>query len=201
MVKFRSRRQNWSTRRSSQAQRKPRRSVWVLILLVLGFSSLCGWTLTLSQGDVSMAAQPTAVLAQSVPAAITTVDVVPESLQLAQETYMARCATCHIGLPPAVLPSESWKNILQDDNHYGVPWTPMRNPDLALAWKYLRTFSRPNNPTEDPPYRVARSEYFKILHPKVKFTEPVKIGTCVSCHPGVSSFNFRDLTPQWKDAP
>jgi ribosomal protein L32 len=189
-------------RKSLHVRRQSRRSIWALILVVLGFCSFCGWTLTLNHDSLSMAAQsPTVVLAQSTSATIGTVDPVPQSLELAQETYMARCATCHIGLPPAVLPSESWKNILQDDNHYGVPWTPMRNPDLALAWKYLRTFSRPNNPTEDPPYRVARSEYFKILHPKVKFTEPVKIATCVSCHPSVSSFNFRDLTPQWKDTP
>ena len=196
MLKFRKR-----GRRSPQRRRKSRSSVWALVLVVLGFSSLCGWTLTLGQGAVSMAAQPPAVSAQSISATIGTVDPVPQSLDLAQETYMARCATCHIALPPAVLSSESWKNILQDDNHYGVPWTPMRNPDLALAWKYLRTFSRPNNPTEDIPYRVARSEYFTILHPKVKFTEPVKITTCISCHPSVTSFNFRDLTPQWKDAP
>ncbi len=196
MLKFR----NWG-RRVPQAHRKSRREVWAMVLVVLGFCSLCGWSLTLNQGATSMAAQPTAVLAQSTSPTIGTVDPVPQSFDLAQETYMARCATCHIALPPAVLPSESWKNILQDDNHYGVPWTPMRNPDLALAWKYLRTFSRPNNPTEDIPYRVARSEYFTILHPKVKFTEPVKITTCISCHPSVTSFNFRDLTPQWKDAP
>lgn len=196
MLKFRKK-----GRRLPQVRRKSRQSVWTLVLLVLGFSSLCGWTLTLSQNSVSEAAQPAAVLAQTTTPAIGTVDAIPASLQLAQETYLARCATCHIGIPPEVLPSESWKNILEDDNHYGVPWNPMRNPDLALAWKYTRTLSRPNNPTEDPPYRVARSQYFKILHPKVKFTEPVKIGTCISCHPGVSSFNFRDLTPQWKDAP
>jgi mono/diheme cytochrome c family protein len=194
MLKFRSR--QW---RSPKIRRKSRRSPWILVLLLLGFSTLCGWTL--SQGSASMAAQPKAVVVQTTPGAIGTVDPVPAALQLAQETYLARCATCHIGIPPAVLPSESWKNILQDDNHYGVPWTPLRNPDLALAWKYVRTFSRPLNPNEDPPYQVARSRYFSILHPKVKFKEPVKIGTCISCHPGVSSFNFRDLTPQWKDAP
>jgi hypothetical protein len=196
MLKFRK-----QGRRLSQGRRKARRSVWALVLVVLGFSSFCGWTLTLNRGAVSMADQSAMVVAQATPSTIGTVDPVPQSLELAQETYMARCATCHIAIPPAVLSSESWKNILQDDNHYGVPWTPMRNPDLALAWKYLRTFSRPNAPTEDIPYRVARSEYFTILHPKVKFKEPVKITTCISCHPSATSFNFRDLTPQWKDAP
>jgi mono/diheme cytochrome c family protein len=194
MLKFRNRGRR-------QRRRQSLRSVWVLILLVLGFSSLCGWTLTLSHGAISMAAQPATAIAQTAPDPRGTVDAVPQSLQLPQETYLARCATCHIGIPPAVLPSESWKNILQDDNHYGVPWTSLRNPDLALAWKYVRTFSRPNSPTEDPPYRIARSQYFRILHPKVKFTEPVKIGTCVSCHPSVSSFNFRDLSPQWQNSP
>lgn len=185
-------------RQSLKLRHKLRRSPW-LVLLLLGFSMLCGWML--SQGSALVTAQPTALVAQTAPASLGTVDAVPPDLQLAQETYLARCATCHIGIPPAVLPSESWKNILEDDNHYGVPWTPLRNPELALAWKYVRTFSRPLNPNEDPPYRVARSRYFKILHPKVKFPEPVKIGTCISCHPGVSSFNFRDLGPQWQNAP
>ncbi|WP_404783602.1 cytochrome C [Altericista sp. CCNU0014] len=196
MLKFRNR-----GVRSRQQRRKSSRSVWVLIMLVLGFSSFCGWTLSLNRGAASMAAQSTAISAQTAPDPQGTVDAVPQTLQLAQETYLARCATCHIGIPPAVLPTESWKNILEDDNHYGVPWTPLRNPDLALAWKYVRTYSRPNNPTEDPPYRIARSQYFKILHPKVKFAEPVKIGTCVSCHPSVSRFNFRDLSPQWQNSP
>jgi hypothetical protein len=168
-------------------------SVWILALLI-ALCSLCGGIL--AQGQASVAVE---TLAQA--ASIGTVDVVTKELQLPQETYLARCTTCHVGIPPAVLPTESWKAILEDDNHYGVPWTPLRNPELALLWRYTRTFSRPLNPDEGIPYRVGRSRYFRILHPKVKFSAPVTVGTCVSCHPGVSSFNFRDLSPQWQDAP
>ncbi|NJM76163.1 MAG: cytochrome C [Acaryochloridaceae cyanobacterium RU_4_10] len=166
---------------------------WILMVLVIGLTSFCGWTLT--QIESSIAANPPAR------PTLGTVDIVPQELKLAQETYLARCATCHVGIPPAVLPSESWKTILQDTNHYGVPWESLRNPDLALAWKYTRSGSRPLNPDEQIPYRIRTSRYFKIFHPKVKFTEPVAVGTCVSCHIGAPKFNFRDLSPQWQDAP
>jgi mono/diheme cytochrome c family protein len=182
---------------SSRVKRQTRKpSMWGLFVLLIGFSVFCGWTL--SQIQSSIAANPSAMvqtLAQG------TVDAVPKELKLPQETYLARCATCHIGIPPATLPSESWKTILQDTDHYGVPWEPLRNPDLALAWKYTRTLSRPLNPEEQVPYRMRTSRYFKILHPKVKFTEPIAVGTCVSCHIGAPKFNFRDLSSQWQDAP
>jgi hypothetical protein len=185
----------WPSRRPSlRVGRKTRRPVaWILMVLVISLTSFCGWALT--QLDSSLAVTPTTKTT------LGTVDVVPKDLKLAQETYLARCATCHVGIPPAVLPSESWKTILQDSTHYGVPWEPLRNPDLALAWKYTRTGSRPLNPDEQIPYRIRTSRYFKILHPKVKLTEPIAVGTCVSCHIGAPKFNFRDLSPQWQDAP
>jgi hypothetical protein len=185
----------WPSRRTSpRIGRKIRRPfAWILMLLVICLTSFCGWTLT--QLESSIAAPPPAKTT------LGTVDVVPKELKLPQETYLARCATCHVGIPPAVLPSESWKTILQDSNHYGVPWEPLRNPDLALTWKYTRSGSRPLNPDEQIPYRIRTSRYFKILHPKVKFTEPVAVGSCVSCHISAPKFNFRDLSPQWQDAP
>lgn len=182
-----------SSKRLRQRRRKP--SIWVLLLLIL-LSSFCGWGVTQIQAAASSPQS-----AQAVAASIGTVDTVPPNLKLAQETYLARCATCHVGLPPAVLPNVSWRAILQDSNHYGVPWNPLRNPDLALTWKYLQTNSRQLNPEEQVPYRVARSRYFRILHPRVKFTEPVTVGTCVSCHIGAPQFDFRTLSPQWQNSP
>jgi Dihaem cytochrome c len=185
----------WLRKSLRQRQRHRRPSVWVLIVL-MGLSSLCGWGLTQIQPAAGQAP-----VAQANQSTIGTVDTVPANLKLPQETYLARCATCHIGIPPAVLPNDSWKAILQDSNHYGVPWESLRNPDLALTWKYLQTNSRQLNPEEQVPYRIARSRYFKILHPRVKFTEPVTVGTCVSCHIGAPKFNFRALSPQWQDGP
>jgi mono/diheme cytochrome c family protein len=199
MLKSRTGLKRWAATARREAQRlrhqSRRTSVWGILSLLIGFSILCGWTL--SQAQTSIAASPSSiqVLAQG------TVDTVSKDLKLHQETYLARCATCHIGIPPATLPSESWQAILQDTNHYGIPWEPLRNPDLALAWKYVRTFSRPLNADEPTPYRIRTSRYFKILHPRVKFTEPVAVGTCVSCHINAPKFNFRDLSPQWQDTP
>jgi Dihaem cytochrome c len=198
-------------RKAPKLWRRRQQSVWVLLLLV-GLSSLLGWGIqvqsavgqstvsqsTMSPATVSQIAQ--SQIAQTLPAMTGTVDAVPANLQLAQETYLARCATCHIAIPPGVLPDQSWKAILQDSNHYGVAWEQLRNPDLALTWKYLQFNSRGLNPDEPVPYRIARSRYFKILHPRVKFTEPVALGTCATCHVGAAKFDFRTLSPQWKNA-
>ncbi|HEY9827969.1 MAG TPA: diheme cytochrome C [Stenomitos sp.] len=196
MLTFRTWLKSWRNRRRLVTRRQLQRvQFWLLTAVMVALSSLGGWLL--SAPNVSEAAQPPA---QSVSGS-GTVDVVPPELQLAQETYLARCTTCHMGIPPAVMPTESWKAILEDDNHYGVPWTPLKNPDLSLAWKYTRTFSRALNPNETTPYRIARSRYFKILHPKVAFTEPIAVGTCISCHPGARQFNYRTLTTEWQSAP
>ena len=197
-------------RKAPKGLRRRLRSVWVLLLLA-GLSSLLGWGIQVQSAsgqypsgqypaNQSLISQSAANPLAPTPAMIGTVDAVPANLQLAQETYLARCATCHIAIPPSVLPDESWKAILQDSNHYGVAWDQLRNPELALVWRYLQFNSRGLNPDEQVPYRIARSRYFKILHPRVKFTEPVALGTCGSCHIGASKFDFRTLSPQWKDA-
>ncbi len=171
--------------RKRYPQRRP--SVGWLLGLVLGFSLLCGWVLALAQ-PASVAA------AQSAGDTIGTVDAVPKDLQLAQEVYLAKCATCHHGIPPAVLPTETWQAILEDSNHYGIPWEPLRNPELALSWKYLRTYSRTLNPNETVPYRIEKSRYFKILHPGVEISTPITLNQCASCHPGAAQFNYRTLS-------
>ncbi len=171
--------------RKRYPQRRP--SVGWLLVLVLGFSLLCGWVLALAQ-PASVAA------AQSTGDTIGTVDAVPKDLQLAQEVYLAKCATCHNGIPPAVLPTETWQAILEDSNHYGIPWEPLRNPELALSWKYLRTYSRTLNPNETVPYRIEKSRYFKILHPGVEISIPITLNQCASCHPGAVQFNYRTLS-------
>jgi mono/diheme cytochrome c family protein len=50
-----------------------------------------------------------------------TVDRIPDRYQLGQQLYLENCATCHIGLPPQVLPTETWRRLLQDPNTTGKP--------------------------------------------------------------------------------
>lgn len=132
---------------------------------------------------------------------IGTVDVVPKNMEYGQKVYLQACATCHIGLPPAVMPSETWRQLLQDPQHYGTEITPLNSIDLQAAWRYLRDYSRPQSTEETTPYRLYQSRYFKILHPRVKFSERVSLGSCVTCHPGASQYDFRKLSAEWQNAP
>lgn len=151
-----------------------------------------GWGLALVTN-----AQPTAQTASD---AISTVDPVSARYQLGQELYLENCAGCHIALPPAVLPTQTWKEILQDSQHYGTQIPPLIDPPRLLVWNYLQKFSRSQAKEEETPYRLDDSRYFKALHPKVKLARPIQITSCVSCHPSAAQYNFRNLTPEWENS-
>jgi hypothetical protein len=134
-------------------------------------------------------------------AAIGTVDVVAPRLQPGMQLYLENCATCHIALPPEVLPATTWSNLLQDTEHYGTTLRPLSEPQLLLIWNYLRAYSRPLTTGEAVPYRVYQSRFFKALHPRVKLPARAGLNSCVSCHPGADQYDFRSLSSEWQNAP
>jgi hypothetical protein len=160
-----------------------------LLMIIVAWSLAMGWLITLTNS----------VQGATPPASIGTVDVIPEKFQLGQELYLENCSTCHIAIPPAVLPSQTWLNILQDPQHYGATLKPLIDPPRILVWKYLLTFSRDLLQDEQTPYRVKDSRYFKALHPGVKLPRPVQIGSCISCHPGANNYDFRSLSKEWEE--
>jgi hypothetical protein len=165
----------------------PRKSIG-LLLVVLTWCLAIGWLISLAanvQGTTSSSD-------------IGTVDIVPPQYQLGQQLYLENCSSCHIALPPAVLPTETWKNLLQDTQHYGTQLKPLVDPPRILIWRYLSTFSRSLLKDEQVPYRVNSSRYFKALHPQVKLPRPVQISSCVQCHPQAANFNFRRLSTEWE---
>ncbi|MCX7592228.1 MAG: diheme cytochrome c [Fischerella sp.] len=170
-----------------QLQKKP----FGLLFVVLVWSLAMGWLLSFA----------TNVQGTTPNSEIGTVDVVPSQYQLGQELYLENCSSCHIALPPEVFPTQTWKNILEDSQHYGVQFKPLVDPPRILIWRYLATFSRPQLQEEQTPYRLNNSRYFKALHPKVKLPRPLEIKSCVSCHPGANEYNFRRLTPEWENSP
>lgn len=174
-------------------RRQPRRSPIVLLLLILLWSITMGWGLA----SATNAPPP----AQTAADAIGTVDSVPQRLKLGQELYLENCASCHIAVPPAVLPTQTWQQVLQDPQHYGAQLQLLVDPERLLVWNYIVASSRPQNKDEQTPYRVDNSRFFKALHPKVKVPRPVQISGCVACHPGASNYNFRRLTPEWENSP
>jgi cytochrome c len=134
-------------------------------------------------------------------AAIGTVDRITERYQPGQKLYLENCATCHIGIPPAVLPSETWQQLLPDAQHYGTEIRPLSSPEIQFVWQYLRDYSRPKAAEDPIPYRIYQSQIFRVLHPRVKFTERVTLNSCVSCHPGAGQYDFRKLSAEWQNAP
>jgi hypothetical protein len=175
-----------------------RRSLFAVLLLILLWSVSIGW---LTAQATSVLAQ-TPQIAQKAPAdSIGTVDPIGDRYQLGQEVYLENCATCHIALPPQVLPTETWRRLLQDSDHYGQQIRLLVDPSRLLVWNYLQTFSRVQPKDEEVPYRVAKSRYFKALHPRVKTPETLNLNSCLTCHPGASQYNFRKLTPEWANSP
>jgi hypothetical protein len=167
--------------RRAPRDRSRRFALGFLVLITL-VSLLLGWGLaSLGQAAPSPAAdQPR------------TVDYVPPQYQLGQRLYLQNCATCHIGVPPETLPSEAWRNLIQDSSHYGKTIPLLQEPSRGLIWTYLRTFSRLKSSQEEQvPYRLARSRYFKALHPDVALPQPLGLESCASCHSAAQQFSFR----------
>lgn len=180
----------------------------VLILLLLVWSICLGMGMAQATDPPTAERSATETIAQTTPTsrpeeatAIGTVDAVPARFQVGQKLYLENCATCHIGIPPAVLPSQTWQQLIQDPEHYGGTIQPLRAPEIQFLWQYLREYSRPLADGESTPYRIQQSRIFKALHPRVKFTEPISLTTCISCHPGAGAYDFRSLTAEWQNAP
>lgn len=140
-------------------------------------------------------------LAQAIEPPIGTVDPIPPQQQLGQELYLENCATCHIAVPAAVLPTQAWAEILQDTRHFSIELPLLTNPTLTLIWNYLQSTSRRYPAEEFLPFGIDNSRYFTALHPRVEVPRPVQLSGCVTCHPGASAYDFRSLAPEWQDAP
>lgn len=198
-----------SDNRSILRRRSGRRSPVVLVLVLLLWSGILGWGWSQAASSQSLTQMPTQpVPTQASPAQATTsatpvetTDPVPQRYQLGQQLYLENCATCHVGLPPAVMPTRTWAQIMPDPSHYGVQITPLNDLSLQIVWQYISTYSRPLNPNEEVPYRLRQSRYFKALHPKVEFSQPITVSSCAACHPAAAQFNYRSLTPDWENAP
>ncbi|WP_413167646.1 cytochrome C [Capilliphycus salinus ALCB114379] len=173
------------------------RSLRVLLLAII-FSLLGNFSANSLTPVSAMSPDPLAIPSNQ----IATVDRVPPRFELGQQLYLENCSGCHIALPPEVLPSQTWRQILQDTQHYGRQLKPLVDPPRLLIWNYLQTFSRPLNLEEEQlPFRVERSRFFRAIHPRVEFSQPISVNNCLNCHPSASEYNFRSLTSEWTDSP
>jgi hypothetical protein len=188
--------------------RSPHFSFWKRGRLLLLFGLVLLWSvlggLGLAQArSRNTSHQTVGTIAQAVtPAPEGMVDPVSPEFQLGQELYLENCASCHVGLPPATMPTETWRTVLTNPTHYGVQITPISEPSIYVVWNYISFYSRPLRSNEATPYRLRSSRYFRVLHPKVEFGgDRLTVRSCVACHPGAEQYDYRSLTPEWEDAP
>ncbi len=173
----------------------------VSILLGIQLSNVRSPAIAQSSPTVAPAAEMSPPPTETLPAlpAIGTVDPVPADYHLGQERYLMACGSCHVALPPAIMPSETWRQLLQDPQHYGVELPTLLLTQQIPIWEYLRDFSRPLDVGESVPYRLNTSRYFAALHPQVDFAAPVTVESCITCHPSAQSYNYRQLSAEWQD--
>ncbi|PAX52096.1 cytochrome C [Brunnivagina elsteri] len=179
---------NFGKRKASKPQQVKYKPV-SLFLVVLALCLIMGSLLADATNAQTTIKAPTSEIG--------TVDVIPAQYKLGQELYLENCSSCHIAIPPAVFPSQTWKNLLEDSQHYGAQLKPLVDPPRTLVWRYLSTYSRSLQKDEETPYRFHNSRYFKALHPQVKLPQPIPANSCVTCHPGASNYNFRSLTKEF----
>ncbi|MBD2497766.1 cytochrome C [Nostoc sp. FACHB-280] len=173
-----------------QSRQLKKRRPFGLFLVIVAWSLIMGW----------LFASATSVYSAAPTSEIGTVDVVSAQYKLGQELYIENCAKCHIAIPPQALPTQTWKNLLEDSQHYGVQLKPLVDPSRILVWRYLANFSRSQLKDEETPYRLDKSRFFKALHPKIDLPRPIQISSCVSCHPSAEEFNFRRLSAKWENS-
>lgn len=155
--------------------------------LLLGVCSLCLSLL------LSFYLAPLETVAQDVAETSTDygmVDPVDPQFSAGYSIYIEQCATCHVALPPAVLPMETWQALVTDSAHYGVALPTFSRFDQQLMLNYLQTYSRRNLPGEATPYRLEVSTYFQALHPKVELPQALNLQSCVGCHQSATEQNY-----------
>jgi hypothetical protein len=170
--------------------------LWLGAIVIALWSLLLGWGIALT---FNASVTAVAIAARS-PA--NTTDPIPSRFQPGYETYLQTCTSCHIPIPPEVLPTETWKELLEKpEKHYGTAIPDFLRLSQFLIWDYVQAFSRPLAIGEPKPLYAEQSRYFKALHPRVELPKPTSIKTCVVCHPKAKDFDYRTLAPAWDNAP
>lgn len=155
-----------------RSKKKKQGAIALILVLTVAFCSILG-------GGASLAMKTKSV------------DKAVGNFVIGKDLYLENCSSCHIPIPPAVLPSETWQHILENPgNHYGTKIEGIVRFTQVLMWQYLQQYSRPLLKDETRPKIIAQSRYFFALHPDVEFSSPVTHNTCVECHSRASGFDY-----------
>ncbi|MBL1210972.1 dihem cytochrome c family protein [Geminocystis sp. GBBB08] len=161
-----------------------KRWITVIIAFIVSWSVILGW----GASHYGVMAQNSLIISKSTKS----VDKATDNFKIGEESYLENCATCHIPIPPAVLPQETWQTILENPgNHYGTK-VGLTGFNQRLMWLYLQGYSRQLLKDERKPQYIAQSRYFFALHPRVNLPSTITLNSCVECHSQARNFDYQD---------
>jgi hypothetical protein len=113
--------------------------------------------------------------------------------------YRQECAACHVAYPPGMLPTASWRRLMNDlPHHFGsdASLDPATVKELSI-WLTANagTYKRVN--AEPPQDRITRSEWFIRKHDEVpaaawKLPAVKSPSNCAACHAQADQGDFNE---------
>lgn len=117
--------------------------------------------------------------------------------------YQQECSSCHVAYPPGMLPSASWKRLMDNlPNHFGTDASlDAESVKQISAWLTAHggTYKRVREaPPED---RITRSAWFIRKHDEVpastwKRTSIKSAANCMACHTRADQGDFNENAVQ-----
>lgn len=111
--------------------------------------------------------------------------------------WQQECAACHLAFPPYMLPSKSWKQLLQGlDRHFDTD-ASLSDKEIQSITGYLLKYSANDKYFDGVPLRITETSRFRQDHrdiePSVIRRESVKsLANCKACHPGAERESFEE---------
>jgi hypothetical protein len=115
--------------------------------------------------------------------------------------YTQECAACHVAFPPSMLPSESWRRLLDKlPSHYGTDASLDAATVNELATWLSANAGTDRRVREAPPEdRITKSAWFIRKHdelPAGVWKRPAvkSAANCTACHTQADQGNFNEHT-------
>ncbi len=120
---------------------------------------------------------------------------------LAEERFWQECAICHIGYPPRMLPTQSWRNIMAGlERHFGMD-ASLPAKDIEEITFYLAENSTDCWGVELVPLRITSTDWFRRRHnsyvipPDIWLSRAVRTpANCPACHGNARSGHYSERT-------
>ena len=113
--------------------------------------------------------------------------------------YKQECASCHMSYPPALLPKESWTEIMNGlQKHYGTDASLSRQElEQISSWLNSNAGTYKRVKEAPPDNRITKSDWFEKKHRKIsssEFLSPAikSPSNCNACHKNAEQGNFDD---------